>query len=95
MASMFVRHRVASLSKWKAVFDREEGARRQHGVTGHSLHRDPQESKLVLVALRFNDVKKAQEFAASDDFRQAITRMGVNSVPEIWFGDDIEEKTYR
>ena len=95
MASMFVRHRVANYSAWKAIFDQEEAARRQHGVAGHSLPRDPQEPKLLLVALRFNDVIKAQEFAASDNFRQAMIRAGVHRVPEVWFGDDIEEKTYR
>ena len=94
MASMFVKHRVADYAAWKAIFDEQENARRQYGFTGHSLHRDPQDPKLLLVALRANDVIKAQEFARSDNLRQVMIRGGVRGKPEIWFGDDIEEKAY-
>ncbi len=51
MAGMFIRHRVADFARWKPVFDEHEAFRREHGVTGHSLHRDgttPTSSSLPL-----------------------------------------------
>ncbi len=69
MASVFVRHRVADYAKWKPIFDEHEGVRRQYGFSGHSLHRDPDDPNVIIVALRVTDVKRAKEFAASEDLR--------------------------
>jgi hypothetical protein len=91
---MFLRLRVTSFTAWKAVFDEQEPTRRQYGVTGHSLHRDPMDPRVLIVALRVNDVVRAREFAASDRLRQAMVRGGVRGQPEIWLGDDIEDKSY-
>lgn len=94
MASMFVRHRVADYAKWKPVFDEHEEARRAYGMTAHSLHRDPDDPNVIIVALRVTDVARAKEFARSESLRSAMERAGVQGPPEIWFGEDLEDKRY-
>ena len=94
MASMFVKHRVADFAAWKPVFDDHEAARRQSGVTAHSLHRDADDPNVVIIAFRVNDIARAREFASSDELREAMQRAGVQGQPEFWFAEDVEDKTY-
>ncbi|MBI1885047.1 MAG: cyclase [Chloroflexi bacterium] len=91
---MFVKHRVADYGKWKPVFDQHESARKEYGFTGHSLHRDPDDPNVLVIALRVADVKRAREFAQSETLRSAMQRAGVEGPPDIWFGEDVEEKKY-
>ncbi len=94
MASMFVRHRVADYARWKPVFDEHEAMRKQYGVTAHSVHRDPDDPNVVIIAARVSDVNRAKEFAQSESLRSAMERAGVQGAPEIWFAEDIEDKRY-
>jgi len=94
MASMFMKHRVEDYAKWKPVFDEHETTRRAGGVTAHSVHRQPDDPNVVIVALRVSDVNKAKQFAGSDELKAAMARAGVQGTPEIWFAEDIEEKRY-
>ena len=94
MASMFMKHRVADYAKWKAVFDEHETTRRAGGVMAHSVQRQPDDPNVVIVALRVSDMNKAKQFAGSDDLKEAMARAGVQGTPEIWFGDEVEEKRY-
>ena len=94
MASMFIRHRVADFGKWKSAFDDHEGTRTGFGVTSHSLHRDADDPDVVIAAMRVSDIARAKEFVASDDLRSTMERAGVLGPPEIWFADDVEDKTY-
>ncbi len=94
MASMFIKHHVADFAAWKPVFDDHEAARRQSGVTAHSLHRDADDPNVVIIAFRVNDIAGAREFAASQELRAAMERAGVQGQPEFWFAEDVEDKTY-
>lgn len=94
MASVFIKHRCSDFARWKVVFDEHQPARAAATVTGHSLHRDATDPNVTILALRVKDLKKAQEFAASDDLKEAMKNAGVEGPPEIWFAEDVEEKTY-
>jgi hypothetical protein len=94
MASMFIRHRVRDYGRWKPLFDEHEPTRKEHGLTGHSLHRDGDDGNVIVIALRATDLKRAKEFAASENLRSVMERAGVEGAPEIWFAEDLEEKRY-
>lgn len=94
MASMFIRHRVADYARWKPAFDEHEPARRQATLTGHSLHRDADDPNVVVMAFRVNDLKRAKEFAVSEELRSTMQRAGVEGPPDIWFAEDVEDKRY-
>jgi hypothetical protein len=94
MASMFIKHRVADYAKWKPVFDEHESARKNATITAHGLHRDVNDPNVVIIAFRATDLKRAQEFAASDELRSAMQRAGVMGPPEVWIADEVEDKRY-
>ncbi len=94
MVSMFIRHRVADYAKWKPIFDEHETVRRAAGFTAHSVHREPGDPNVIIIALRTTDVSRAKDFAASDDLRSTMERAGVQGSPEIWIADVVEDKRY-
>jgi hypothetical protein len=94
MATMIVRHRVADYAAWKPVFDEHQGFRAQGGVIAHSLYRDADDANMVTMVFAVTDLGRAREFATSADLRQVMERAGVQGQPDIWFLDDVEEKTY-
>jgi hypothetical protein len=94
MASMFVRHHVKDFATWKPSFDEHETERKRYGLTGHSLHHQTGDPNDITIAFRATDVKRAKEFAQSEDLRSAMQRAGVEGPPEVWFLEDLEEKKY-
>ena len=94
MPSMFIKHTVADYAKWKPVFDEHEAMRRANGFTAHSLHRDTDNPNVIIIAFRVTDLNRAKEFAGSEELRSAMEQAGVQGPPEIWFADDVEEKSY-
>ena len=94
MASMFIRHKVADYAKWKAVFDEHGPTRKRAGFTAQGLGRDSDDPNTIIIAFRASDIRRAKEFAASEDLRSAMERAGVQGPPEIWFAEEIEDKRY-
>jgi len=94
MASMFIKHRVADFDAWKKVFDEHEATRRESTVTGHSVHRDTDDPNVVTLAFRVTDLARAKDFATSDNLREIMQRAGVEGPPDIWYTEDVEDKTY-
>ncbi len=94
MYSMFIKQRVQDYASWKPVFDQHESTRREYGFTGHSVHRDADDPNVVIVALRATDLKLMRDFGNSDTLREAMERAGVQGKPEIWLGEDLEDRRY-
>ena len=94
MASMFIKHRVADFATWKAIFDEHGPTRREYGFVGHSLHRDPDDPNVIVIAFRTADLKRAREFVGSETLRSAMQQAGVQGPPEIWFAEDVEDERY-
>jgi quinol monooxygenase YgiN len=94
MATMFVKHTVSDYGNWKRVYDEFARVRKEKGVTGASVHRDPNDRNVVIVTHRFKDVNTARAFANSEELKATMADAGVSGAPEIWFTDDIEQTPY-
>ncbi len=94
MATMFVRHKVSDYDNWKRVYDEFASVRKEKGVTAASVHRDSNESDLIIVVHKFMDMNSAMAFANSEELKATMERAGVSGPPEIWFGEDIEQTPY-
>jgi hypothetical protein len=94
MASVIVRHRVRDYNAWKPVFDEHESVRREYGMKAHWLMRDANDPNVIFIVLDAESVARAQEFAASDNLREAMMRAGVEGMPDVFFLEDLEEKRY-
>jgi quinol monooxygenase YgiN len=94
MATLFVRHKVDDYAKWKRVYDDFASTRKELGVTGASVHRDPDDPNTLVVTHQFRNIKAARDFANSDELKSAMANAGVSGAPTIWFGEDVEETPY-
>ena len=94
MATMFVRHKVNDYANWKRAYDEFVSVRKEHGVTGASVHRDANDADFVIVTHQFKDVNAAKAFAGSEELKSAMANAGVSGPPEIWFTEDIEQTPY-
>jgi quinol monooxygenase YgiN len=94
MATMFVRHKVNDYGNWKRVYDQLASVRKERGVTGASVHRDPKDPNTIIVTHQFKDMNAATAFADSEDLKSAMADAGVAGPPEFWFGEEIESTAY-
>lgn len=94
MATMIVKHRVASFEGWKKVFDEMEGLRREHGWTGHEVLRDAADPNVVVIVNHVRDLASAKRYGGSDVLRAGMARAGVQGPPDITFLDDADIKSY-
>ncbi|MGQ8337998.1 antibiotic biosynthesis monooxygenase [Sunxiuqinia sp. A32] len=89
MVETFVKHKVEDFAKWKAVYDEFAPTAKARGVTADHVYRDPDAPDNVIVTHEFNTLKAARDFFGSEDLKSAMTKAGVSSAPEIWFGEEI------
>lgn len=88
MTDIIVKHKVTDFDAFKPGF---EGLVREFiretGASGHQLHRELEDPNQVIVTvLGVNDVDKARSMFASQDFREAMGKIGVCSAPDITYG---------
>jgi quinol monooxygenase YgiN len=91
---MFVRHTVSDYDAWKRVYDEFAPVRKEKGVTGASVHRDPEDANTLIITHQFADMDAARAFAGSEELKSAMANSGVTGPPEIWFGTDVERTPY-
>lgn len=94
MATLFVKHEVNDFANWKRVYDDFASYRKEHGVTGASVHRDPEDSNMVIVTHQFENLSQAQAFANSEDLKSTMDKAGVSGPPEIWITEDLESTPF-
>ncbi|KPK02778.1 MAG: cyclase [Anaerolineae bacterium SG8_19] len=94
MATTFVKHPVNDYASWKRVYDNLAQYRKEHGVTGASVHRDPKDPNMIIVTHQFGSLSDAQAFVNSEDLKGAMQEAGVSGPPEIWVTEDVESTPY-
>ena len=80
-----VTHKVSNFGKWLASYEAHDSMRLANGVHSYVIGRGFQDSNMVLVATRVDDMAKAKAFAKSPDLKQAMQRGGVVGAPTISF----------
>lgn len=90
---MVVKHKVANYTKWKPGFDSHDSTRLANGLHKYVIGRGIDDSNMVLVALRVDDVSKAKEVAASPELKDRMKKAGVTGVPDIDFTESVFSDT--
>jgi hypothetical protein len=85
MPYMLVRHKVADYNKWKPVFDGHKPVQQKAGLKLVRVMRNSENSNETFVLFEVSDIKKAQEFGASDDLRETMMKAGVVDKPDVYF----------
>ncbi len=80
-----IRHKVADFAKWKAVYDSHDSARLASGIHSYVIGRNLEDSNMVLVALKVDDLEKAKAFTKDPGLKETMKKGGVTGAPEISF----------
>ena len=82
---MIAKHKVNNFAKWKASYDEHDSLRIANGVHSYVIGRGLQDSNMVLVALRVDDMDKAKAFSKDPSLKQAMQKGGVMGTPSFSF----------
>ena len=85
--SMVVRHPVKDYAKFKAVFMSKDSMHMAYGIHPIGVARGLQDSNMVMVIAKVDDVAKAKAFGASPELKTAMDSAGVTAAPTIDFVD--------
>ncbi len=85
-----VRRRLCSprLGEASRVFVHRGDRRGALGVRAHGIYRGVEDPNDITVWHDFDDRATAESFMGSDDLREAMTRAGVVSAPNLWLTNE-------
>jgi len=78
---LLISHEVRDFKAWKPMFDGHESSRQEAGINILGVARDREKPNLVSIMFAFDDLEKAQKYAASEDLRVRMDEAGVISQP--------------
>jgi hypothetical protein len=90
MPALLIRHHVADVAAWQAVFDEHAFARRANGCRGEQRFRDAADPTVVLALLAWDDLERARLFVDADEWRETMTTAGVVGEPDLWFLEEVD-----
>jgi hypothetical protein len=82
---MIVTHKVANFTKWMASYDAHDSMRLASGIHNYVIGRGVQDSNMIMVAVKIDDVAKAKTFAKDPGLKQAMQKGGVIGAPSMSF----------
>lgn len=82
---MTATHRVTNFQKWLAAFEANDSMKLANGIHNYVVGRGLQDSNMVLVATKVDDMEKAKAFAKSANLKQAMQKSGVVGTPTFSF----------
>ena len=78
---LVIMHKVADFGKWKTAYEAHDSIRTAHGLRNYVLGRGMDDSNMVLVALKMDDINKAKELVGSQEMKDRMKNAGVVGVP--------------
>lgn len=82
---MVVTHKVKDFAKWQASYDEHDSMRLANGIRSYVIARGMQDSSMVMVAVKGDDMAKAKAFAKDPSLKKAMQKGGVTGAPSISF----------
>jgi len=82
---MVATHKVANFAKWVASYDEHDSIRLANGIHSYVIGRGMQDSNMVLVAVKVDDMAKAKAFAKDPSLKKAMQKGGVIGAPSMSF----------
>jgi hypothetical protein len=82
---MIVRHKVANFAKWKPSYDEHDSLRMVNSIRSYVIGRGVQDSNMVLVVVKVDDMAKAKTFSKDASLKKAMQKGGVTGTPSFSF----------
>lgn len=80
---IIVWHKVANFEKWKASYEANDSFKLANGVHNYVIGRGLEDSNMVLVATKVDDVEKAKAFIKNPSLKAAMQKGGLVGAPSI------------
>jgi hypothetical protein len=80
-----IKHKVKDYAAWKIVYDSDDSARRANGLQSYVLGRGADDSLMVMVAMKVDNLDKAKAYAKTPWLKAKMQQGGVVGAPEISF----------
>ena len=90
---MSIRHKVANYAKWKVAYESHDSARVANGLHNYVIARGIDDSNMVLVAVKMDDVEKAKAMANSASLKERMKAGGVVGTPIIDYIETVMNDT--
>jgi hypothetical protein len=78
---LIVRHKVANFAKWIMSYDEHDSMRVASGVHSYVISRGADDSNMVFVATKLDDLAKGKAFAKDPSLKKAMQKGGVTGTP--------------
>src|SRR5258708_13174309 len=82
---MIAKHKVFNYAKWKTSYDEHDSLRLVNGIHSYVIGRGLQDSNMILVAVKVDDMAKAKAFAKDPGLKKAMQKGGVTGTPLVAF----------
>jgi hypothetical protein len=82
---VLVMHKVADYAKWKMAYDGDDSNRLANGLHSYVIGRGVDDSNMVFIAMKSDDLTKAKGFASSPTVKAAMKKGGVMGMPKLMF----------
>lgn len=82
---MMARHRVSDFATWKASYEAHDSLRQVNGLHSYVIGRGVDDSNMVLVAVKADDMARAKAFAKDPSLKKAMQKGGVAGTPVFYF----------
>ncbi len=80
-----VKHKVGNFTKWKASYDAHDSMRLASGLHNYVIGRGVDDSNMVLVTVKADDMAKAKAFATNANLKAAMQKGGVTGKPSFTY----------
>lgn len=80
-----IKHKVKDYAAWKVVYDSDDSARLANGLHSYVLGRGVDDSLMIMVAMKMDDLGKAKAYTKDPSLKVKMQKGGVVSAPEISF----------
>jgi hypothetical protein len=82
---MIVKHKVSNFTKWKDSYEAHDSIRLANGIHSYVIGRGVEDTSMVMVAVKVEDVTKAKAFAKDPTLKAAMQKGGVTGTPTFKF----------
>ncbi|MBC7886256.1 MAG: hypothetical protein H7Z13_00085 [Ferruginibacter sp.] len=82
---LLVKHKVSNFTKWKASYDAHDSMRLAGGMHNYVIGRSIDDSNMVIVAVKADDMAKAKAFSTDAKLKEAMQKGGVTGKPSFAF----------
>jgi hypothetical protein len=90
---LIARHQVSDFAKWKMHYDQHDSMRVANGLHNYVIGRSIEDSNMIIVVVKADDLAQAKAFVASPGLRNVMKKGGVVGNPQFTIANMVFQDT--